>query len=523
MASATVREDVGRRLQERVLQKTPGLDLAAFEHQAYYDQLNRAMSGADFRGPQLLERALDVVRLVPTLLGYAVALAALTPILLLIVFGTIVLTVAVSMLGGQDVWDLLREQTRERRLSEYYAGLLSDRALAKEVRLYGLADHLLEKWESLFWQTRNDQRRLALRASLRETATIILSVGAVFLGMWWAVAMQPSDATAGEYALLFQSLTGLFNGMFALAYALKHLGEQSGYASDFRAFFQLPGPLVQSPAPPRPAPGPGGANPDAPPAPRPFPRPLRQGIRFEDVYFTYPGRDRPTLASVSFTIRAGEKVALVGENGAGKTTLVKLLLGLFRPDAGRITFDGCDVREIDPLSLFRAMSAVLQGFVRYQLTFRENVGLGQPDRVEDEDRLAEAAAKAGAHEIVERLAQRYETLLGPDVGGVDLSGGQWQKIALARGFFREAEVLVLDEPTAALDPLAELAVFERFVTLAEGRTAILISHRLGMARLADRVLVLEHGRLVEEGPHEALISAGGAYAALFGAQARWYA
>jgi ABC-type multidrug transport system fused ATPase/permease subunit len=226
---------------------------------------------------------------------------------------------------------------------------------------------------------------------------------------------------------------------------------------------------------------------------------------------------------VSLEIGVGETVALVGENGAGKTTLVKLLLGLYRPDAGRITFDGVDAREIDPATLRRAASAVFQQFVRYQLTFHENVAIADPERLDDLERLRRAVASGGAGDILKELPDECNTLLGPDVGGVDLSGGQWQRVALARAFFREAEVLVLDEPTAALDPLAELAVFERFAALAEGRTAVLISHRLGMARLADRVLVLRDARLVEEGTHEALVRAGGEYATLFGAQARWYA
>ena len=254
----------------------------------------------------------------------------------------------------------------------------------------------------------------------------------------------------------------------------------------------------------------------------PLPHPLRQGIRFEDVWFTYPGSDHPALAGVSFELGVGEKVALVGENGAGKTTLTKLLLGLYRPDRGRITADGADIHEIDPASLRAAMSAMFQQFTRYQLTLAENVALAAPERIGDRRRLEVALEQAGAASIVQGLADGADTLLGPDVGGVDLSGGQWQRVAAARAFFREAQVLVLDEPTAALDPLAELALFTRFAELAEGKTALLISHRLGTARLADRVLVLADGTLVESGTHEALQRQEGEYAMLFEAQARWY-
>ncbi|MGH2354247.1 MAG: ABC transporter ATP-binding protein [Chloroflexota bacterium] len=439
----------------------------------------------------------------------------------------------------------MSRQTRERRLGDYYASVLGERPFAKEVRLYGLAGHLLDRWLDLFWQTRNEQRRLALRLGIRQRASVLAASAVSLAGLLWVVATGLIQATPGAYALLFQSLNGLGQSMLLFANVLKVFAVQSGYAGEVRAFLRQP--VERTDLTPGPFPARegerqgesvplGGSPPEKAAHDRrtvgrrsPFPRGeggqgVRSGpgIRFEDVWFIYPGSDRPAVAGVSFEIRAGEKVALVGENGAGKTTLVKLLLGLYHPDTGRITFDGVDAREIDPHLLRQAMSAVFQQFVRYQLTFRENVALGQPERAADVARVQAATTNARAHDIVERLPQGYDTLLGPDVGGVDLSGGQWQRVALARAFCRDAEVLVLDEPTAALDPLAEVAVFERFAELARERTAILISHRLGMARLADRVLVLDQGRLVEAGAHDTLVRAGGVYATMFNAQARWY-
>jgi ATP-binding cassette subfamily B protein len=551
---AVVRERTGARLQQRVMRQASGLDLAAFEHQTYFDQLSRVMADAEARGPQVLQRVLELVRVVPMAVGYGVALATLTPVLLAVVLASRVPSVLAFLVGGRAQWNLFSQQTRERRLAEYYASILTERSFAKEVRLYGLAGYVIDRWAGLYRRTRHEQRRLRLRIDLKQRASLVASTAAVLLGVLWIVAAGLTDASPGGYALLFQSLDGLTRGLFTLSSGLAALGEQSGYAGELRAFLRLPlevsalsawglSPRLPVQSLPKQAPQRGrfsvlrkgsrtalASGDDAPPddagpAPRPrvpFPRPLRHGIRFEDVWFTHPGSDGPAVAGVSLEIAAGETVALVGENGAGKTTLVKLLLGLYRPDAGRITFDGIEARDLDPAARRAAVSAVLQQFTRFQLTVRENVAIAAPEWLSDASRLHRAAAAAGATDILQRLVDQEDTLLGPDIGGVDLSGGEWQRLALARAFFREAEVLVLDEPTAALDPLAELAVFERFADLARGRTAVLISHRLGMARLADRVLVLKQGYLVEAGPHEQLVRAGGEYAALFAAQARWY-
>lgn len=517
---AIAREEIGTNLQEQVIRKATRLDLASFEHQAYYDQLNRVAGDAERRGSQLLDHVLQLLNTVPKLIAYAVALVMIAPALFVTVLAAWVPTVVVFVFGGQSYWRVLQDQTRDRRLSEYYAGLLTQRNVAKGVRLFGLTEYLLQRWAGLFWETRNEQRRLAMRLAVRQRMWILGSTCVSMLGLWWVVASGLARASAGTFALLFQSVHGFIQGAFSLSGVCKELGEQSGYASEFRAFQQLPTEHEQD-APVSPGIGKTAGRPERPL--RPFPSPLRQGIHFYDVWFTYPGSERPALAGVTFTLHAGEKLALVGENGAGKSTLVKLLLGLYRPDAGRITVDGIDLRELDQGSLRAAMSAVFQQFVRYQLSVGENVALGQPGSMDDRARLDRAVQKAGADEVVQRLPQGYETILGPDVGGVDLSGGQWQRVALARGFFRDAQVLVLDEPTAALDPQAELAVFERFAEMAAGRTALLISHRLGMARLADRILVLADGRVVEHGTHTALLRAGGPYAELFGLQARWYA
>ena len=248
---------------------------------------------------------------------------------------------------------------------------------------------------------------------------------------------------------------------------------------------------------------------------------MRRGIVVKNVTYTYPGNETPALKNLNLEIKAGEKVAIVGENGSGKTTFVRLLLGLYRPDSGAILADGIDYQDIEPHLLYHSYSAVMQSYVRYHLSLAENIALSQVQTKEQKHAVHRAAVQVGA-DITDSLSQGYDTLIGPEMGGVDLSGGQWQRVALARAFFRNSEVLVLDEPTAALDPMAELAIFERFRELAAGRTALMIAHRLGIARLADRILVFRGGTVIEEGTHDQLLREGGEYAEMFESQARWY-
>ncbi len=505
--SGKFQQAAGRELTRLVIVKAPRLSLEQFEHTGYYDELTRAMSQTEQKGPDILDQVMSVVRNLSSLIGYGAVLWVIHPFILMGVVGLTGVSIWIAMKGGQDVWSVLSRQTFKRRLADYYGAILIDRNTAKEARLYDLKQYLIDRWTKLYWESRNELRREAIRVDLKQFGTYCIAVLAS-IGALYYIATSPSvDASPGLYTIFFQAVTGILDPMYLLVLALRQLGESSGYASDLRHFLDLPEYSTPSADPTKNT--------------RPFPKPLRHGIVVKNVTYTYPDNEIPALQNLNLEIKAGEKVAIVGENGSGKTTFVRLLLGLYRPDSGAILADGIDYQDIEPHLLYHSFSAIMQSYVRYHLSLAENIALSEVQTKEQKRTVHRAAVQVGA-DITDSLPQGYDTLIGPEMGGVDLSGGQWQRVALARAFFRNSEVLVLDEPTAALDPMVELAIFERFRELAAGRTALMIAHRLGMARLADRILVFRGGTVIEEGTHDQLLREGGEYAEMFESQARWY-
>ena len=385
-----------------------------------------------------------------------------------------------------------------------YAGLLTGRESAAEVRLFGLGGWLLDQVAVLRRRLDRERLRLAGRElrqaivhsglnGLAHILALVFSVGLLVVGrvsIGTAAALFAAiERFQGEYSNLVNLIVG---GYDDLRYLQDYFEFMDGPQLDLDEGRRLPGQL-------------------------------REGIRLENVSFTYPGGDRPALANLDLTIRPGERVALVGENGAGKTTLIKLLLGLYRPTAGRIVVDGVDLNELALDDWYRRFGTVFQDFVRYQTTVRENIVFGWLEGRDDTRALAATVARSGADEVVAALPDGLDTRLGKEFHtGVDLSVGQWQKLAIARAYFRPADILILDEPASALDAKAEAAVYEHFARMAEANTVLLISHRLGSCRIADRILVLREGALVEQGTHAELIAAGGEYAALYRLQAAWY-
>ena len=487
------------------------LDLEQFEDPDLYDKLERARRQTVNR-IGLFTLLLSTLQDLITLLTLSAALAAYVPWLLLL----LVLAVLPSMLGETHFaslgYSLLYSWTPERRLLDYLRYIGASDVSAKEVKLFGLSDFLVGRYERLSREFYEANKALAVKRSL--VSSLLATVGTLgYYGAYVVIVyltVTGHRGPAGVFTIgVLTFLTGSFRQSRDLIQrvllSLTQVFEQSLYLDDLFSFFALE-PRIR---------GAAGA--------RQVPVPIREGFAFEDVGFRYPGSDRWAVRHLTFTLRPGERIALVGENGAGKTTLAKLLVRLYDPSEGRILLDGVDLREYDADSLRRNVGVIFQDFVRYDLVLRENIAVGNIERREDEPRIFGAAERSLADTVARRLTGQYDQMLGRRFdGGVDLSGGEWQKVALARAYMRDAQLLILDEPTAALDARAEYEVFLRFSELTAGKMAVLISHRFSTVRMADRILVLRGGELVEDGTHEELVARGGLYAELFQLQAAGY-
>ncbi|HXM37681.1 MAG TPA: ABC transporter ATP-binding protein [Gemmatimonadales bacterium] len=493
------------RLSVRLMEHAATLDLAQFEDAETYDHLERARRQTVGRiglFALLLSTAQDLI----TLGSLAAVLLVQLPWLLLM------LTIAVlpAFLGEAHFaslgYSLLFQWTPERRLLDYLRYMGASDESAKEVKLFGLSPFLVGRYAKLSEKFYEENKRLAVRRNV--VSTLLVTLGT--LGYYGAYGVIIYRTVLGAFSIgTLTFLAGSFRQSRDLIQrvllSLSQIYEQSLYLSDLFTFFDVRPSVVSKP----------GAG--------PVPRPIREGFRFENVGFQYPGSERWAVRGLTFDFRPLERIALVGENGAGKTTLVKLLARLYDPDEGRILLDGVDLRDYDLNSLRQNIGIIFQDFVRYDFVLRENIGVSQVAALEDDSRIQEAARRSRADSVAARLTQGYDQMLGRRFdGGVELSGGEWQKVALGRAYMRDAQVLILDEPTAALDARAEYEVFLRFAELTKGRMAVLISHRFSTVRMADRILVLQDGRLVDDGTHDELVARGGLYAELFSLQAAGY-
>ncbi|MGI4834803.1 MAG: ABC transporter ATP-binding protein [Janthinobacterium lividum] len=492
----------------RLMRHAAELDLDQFEDSNFYDKLERARRQTLSRSvlmSQVLAQGQDVV----TLVLLAGGLVAFQPWLL----GLLLLAVVPAFLGeshfNERSYSLSHSWTPERRELDYLRQTGASDDTAKEVKIFGLSDFLIARFETLSDQFYRQNKALALRRA--GWGTVFAAVGAAgYYGAYLYIIQQAAVGVISIGQLTF--LAGSFARLRALLEGIlsrfSQVADGALYLQDFFDFFQIQ-PLI--------------VRPTLGQAVRPFPRPIRQGFTFEDVGFKYKSAEKWALRHLSFELQAGEKLALVGENGAGKTTLVKLLARLYDPSEGRILLDGYDLREYDPAELRQEIGVIFQDFVRFQLPAGQNLAVGRIEERQNQPRIEQAAHQSLADSVIAKLPLGYDQMIGRRFnGGVDLSGGEWQKIALGRAYMREAQLLILDEPTAALDARAEYEVFERFKELTQGKTAVLISHRFSTVRMADRILVIEHGRVQEIGSHEELLAKDGRYAELFALQAAGY-
>jgi len=489
----------------RLMEHAATLDLENFEDSEQQDKLERARRQASGRMTlmnQLFGQAQDLI----TIASFGVGMVAYAPWLILLLFVALIPAFLGEAYFNERSYSLAYSRTADRRELDYIRQTGASVETAKEVKIFGLNGFLIQRYRQLAGDFYLASRRLAIRRAAWGGALTALGT----LGYYAAYALIVFRTLTGQFSIgdltflagSFRRLRGLLEGLLI---GFTQTASQALYLDDLFSFFEIE-PEIVSPA-----------------APRAFPATLAQGIVFENVGFKYPGAERWAVRELSFTLRAGEVVALVGENGAGKTTIVKLLARLYDPDEGRILVDGHDMREYDLASVRANIGVIFQDFVRYNMTAGENISVGRIDARDDQARIELAADRSLASAVIAKLPERYRQQVGRRFRkGVDLSGGEWQKIAIARAYMRDAQLLILDEPTAALDARAEYEVFERFKELSAGKTSVLISHRFSTVRMADRILVLADGRVEASGTHDDLLAQHRRYAELFELQAAGY-
>jgi ATP-binding cassette, subfamily B, bacterial len=489
----------------KLMEHANSLDLVSFEDPVFYDKMERARRQTTARLGMLGGLA-GMAQQFVTLLSLISAVIFFSPWLLLLLAAATIPVFFGETRFAMLNYSMLYRYTPERRELDYLRWLGASNESAKEVKIFGLGKYLVDRSRTLFERFYAENKRLAIHRAVHGTLLNLLPTGAYYGAYAYILVKALSGAlTVGDLTLMAGAFSRSRSIMEGLVSGLAGVSEQALFIKDLFDFFQT-NPTIAS-------------KPDAIPAPRP----IRNGFEFRNVSFAYPGSEQRVLTDVSFRFYPQERIALVGENGAGKTTLVKLLARLYDPTEGNILLDGVDLREYDVDDLRHDIGVIFQDYMRYDMLVGENIGFGRVDELQSNERITRAAEKSLAAGVVAKLPKNYQQMLGRRFeGGVDLSTGQWQKVALARAYMRDAQILILDEPTASLDARAEFEVYQRFVDLTTGKMAVLISHRFSTVRMADRIIVLEHGRIVEQGSHYQLVALGGKYAELFEMQAAGY-
>jgi ATP-binding cassette, subfamily B, bacterial len=495
---------LAQRVNELILEKALTLDLTHFEDSEFYDKMSQARSQASSRPLSLITRTFGLCQSALTLITFSGLLWQFSGWAVLVLIVAAIPAFIAETRFSEHAFRLFRWRSPETRQQHYLETLLAREDYAKEVQLYQLGGMLLQRYRDIFDRLYQDDRNLTIKKGVWGYLLGLLSTLAFYLAYGWIVL----EAISGQISLgeMTMYLMVFRQGQSTFAAALTSIGgmyEDNLYLANLYEFLEQPMPQSQG---------------------KIIQGTIKEGIRFEDVSFSYPGSDRAVLNHISLHLPLGEKLAIVGENGSGKTTLIKLLTNLYTPTSGRILLDGVDLRDWDLDVLRRRIGVIFQNFVQYQFTVGENVGVGDVEHLDDRQEWDIAANKGMATPFINTLPEKFDTQLGKWFkGGQELSGGQWQKIALARAFMRStADILILDEPTAAMDAEAEMNIFNHFRSLTQAKMVVLISHRFSTVRMADKIIVMANGEIIEQGSHEQLIAAAGRYAHLFALQAAGY-
>ncbi|MEH2438014.1 MAG: ABC transporter ATP-binding protein [Nostoc sp.] len=505
ICQSLLRALMGQRVNVLILEKALTLDLRQFEDSEFYDKLTNARREASVRPLSLVNRTFGLVQNALSLFTYGILLVNFSGwAVVVLILAAMPVFISETKFAGEG-FRLFSWRAPETRQQNYLENLLAREDFVTEVKLYQLGEMLLGRYRNLFEQLYGEDRDLTLRRGFWGYLLGLVSTGAFYLAYAWIVL----ETVLGKISLgdMTMYLTVFRQGQSTFSNALTSIGgmyEDNLYLSNLYDFLEEEVPKSWGKAT-------IGLN-------------SQDGIRFENVSFTYPGSSKPALTNISLHLKPREKLAIVGENGSGKTTLIKLLTRLYTPDSGRIFLDGLDLQEWDVDVLRRRIGVIFQNFVRYQFTVGENIGVGDVEHLENKTRWRTAAEKGMSQSFIDQLPQSFQTQLGRWFkGGQELSGGQWQKIALSRAFMRsQADILVLDEPTSAIDAQAEFEIFNHFRAITKNQMVLLISHRFSTVRMADKILVIENGEVIEQGTHEELLQLGGRYAKLFLLQAAGY-
>jgi ATP-binding cassette subfamily B protein len=482
------------------------VDLEYYENPRYYDTLHRAQQEAVSRPMQIVTCLVQIGQNGISLIGIAALLLTFNWLGGLALIAAALPAALVRLAHVRKRYGFEQKHTETERQAGYYRLLMTSRLYAKDIRLLDIGHFFQERYRTLRWSLLKGRRELARRRIIADLLVQVTTSVMIF-GAFGFVAYQAVSGTftLGGMVMYYQGLQRSFRAIQAILRELSNLYEHNLFLNNFYQFLDIT-PKIKAPA-----------------DPLPVPADIREGLSFEGVSFSYPGGSRTVLQGIDLKLAPGEVIALVGENGSGKTTLVKLLARLYDPDGGKITLDGIDLRRMDPARWRREISVIFQDYAQYNLSVQENIWLGDVERAPESESIVRAAVRSGVDPVIRSLPQGYDTVLGRQFqNGEELSVGEWQKVALARAFLRDARIVVLDEPTSSLDPLAEARLMEQFRRLIEGRSAIIISHRLSTVRMADRICVMDGGMIVEQGTHHELLRQNGRYALLYRTQAEGY-